>query len=169
MKPDRAPKPDPGAVAPPKAGEGVLGVMLRCIGWAAVGARIAFSADSQLGADVDASRNFQLEVFLTDDAPIAAASAAAILDHLSGALAVVASASDAEEALLHADLAVTVTRRACGRTRTFLRAASVAFAACLVVRNFDLLGDAEGRLFERQLHLVSKIGAPMKAGCDSSA
>jgi len=46
MKPDRAPKPDPGAVAPPKAGEEVLGVMLRCIGWAAVGAvRVVGGAD----------------------------------------------------------------------------------------------------------------------------
>src|SRR5262245_41880441 len=45
MKPDRAPKLDAGAVLP-KPGEGLLGVMLRCIGWAVEGAvRVVGGAD----------------------------------------------------------------------------------------------------------------------------
>jgi hypothetical protein len=45
MKPDRAPKFDAGAVLP-KPGEGLLGVMLRCIGWAVDGAvRVVGGAD----------------------------------------------------------------------------------------------------------------------------
>lgn len=138
-------------------------------GRTAVSAGIAFSGDSQLRAGVDARWNFQFEILLTDDASIAAASATAILDHLAGALAVVASASNAEEALLHADLAVAVTRRASGRAGAFLRAAPVAFAACLVVWNLDFFGDAERGLFERQLHLVSKIGAAMNASSSAPA
>src|SRR5262249_40599322 len=84
-------------------------------------------------------------------------------DDLPCSMTLTARASDAEESLLETDLTIPVARRAGGRTRAFLRAASAAFAAWFVPRYFDLLCCAERGFFERQIQIVTEVGATLYA------
>ena len=78
---------------------------------ATLATRIAFTADSQFGAGVNAGRNFELKCSLADHASVAVTGPATILDDLPSPVTVTARAGDAKETLLESNLAVAVARR----------------------------------------------------------
>src|SRR5439155_15995928 len=102
-----------------------------------------------LGTVVDAGRYFDFERFFPDDTAIAMTDRTTILDHLPRAVTLPAGPGNTEETLLKANLTVSMTRRARGWPRPFLRAAAIAFRAGLVARDFDLGGCSECRFVER--------------------
>ena len=89
--------------------------------------------------------------------------------NLAGAMALAAGAGDTEESLLEANLAITAARRAGRGARSLLRAASIAFRAALMSRDFDLGGCAERSLFEGDVQIVSQIGAALSAAASAAA
>ncbi len=58
-------------------------------------------------------------------------------------------------------LAATAADRTIDGARSLLRAAAVAFVAGVELSNFDFLFRAESRFFERDLHVVTQIGAAL--------
>src|SRR5262249_1421420 len=130
---------------------------------AAFRAGIAFSGHPQLRARVHARRNLELEHLFLHDAAIAVTHRTPVLDDLTGTVARAGRSRDAEESLLEANLAVAVAGGACRRAGALLSAASTAFTARFMTRHFDLRRGTERRLFKRQFHVVTKIGAPLRA------
>ena len=90
-----------------------------------------------------------------------AAGRAWVLDDLTGPATVAAGSRYAEEPLLKTDLSVTVTRWTGRRTGALLRAAAFTLRARLMSRHFDLGGRTERGLFERDLQIVTEIGATL--------
>src|SRR5262245_38975748 len=75
---------------------------------ATLAAGVTLRRYSQLGSNIDARRDAQLEHFLAHHAAISATHTAAVFDDLSGAVALCAGAGDAEKSLLEANLTVAV-------------------------------------------------------------
>jgi hypothetical protein len=124
-------------------------------------ARITFAGNSKLGTVVDTGGNFQLERLLANNPPLAVARFAFVLDDLPGSLAMAARTCDGKEALLKANLPVSIARGTRGWSRTLFRAAAIAFGAGLVPRYFDLRGRSKCGFFETEVEIVSEIGSAL--------
>jgi hypothetical protein len=84
-------------------------------------------------------------------------------------MALTARARDTEETLLEANLTVAVACLARGRAGTFLGAAAGALHTGFMTWNFNLAGCAERRFFEREIQIVSQIGAALDAAAPAPA
>ena len=132
---------------------------IQVAGRTAVHAMFAFAREADAVALVDTGRNLDRQRLVRLDAPCAVAGAAGVLDLLAVAVAHRAGLLDAEEALLHAHLAVALAGTASDRLRTRLGAGAAAGAALLHGRHAQLrLGAARG-LLERDLEVVAQVGA----------
>src|SRR5438093_584008 len=122
---------------------------------AAFATGVSLARNPQLGTVVDAGRYFDFERFFPDDTAIAMTDRTTILDDLPRAVTLPARPGNTEETLLKANLTVSMTRRARGWPRSFLRAAAIAFRAGLVARDFDLGGCSECRFVESEIEVIS--------------
>src|SRR5471030_2889034 len=126
---------------------------------AAIGARFAVAGRADAHAVVDADRDLHFQRLVALDATGAAARCARIGDDLAGAVAFRAGLLDAEEALLHAHLAVAAAGRAGARRGARLGAGAVAGVALVPGRHADGRVEAVGGLLQRDFQVVAQVGA----------
>src|SRR5476649_2370823 len=126
---------------------------------AAIGTRFAVAGRTDAHAVVDADRDLHFQRLVALDATGAAARCARIGDDLAGAVAFRAGLLDAEEALLHAHLAVAAAGRAGARRGARLGAGAVAGVALVPGRHADGRVEAVGGLLQRDFQVVAQVGA----------
>src|SRR5476649_1399172 len=126
---------------------------------AAIGTRFAVAGRADAHAVVDADRDLHFQRLVALDATGAAARCARIGDDLAGAVAFRAGLLDAEEALLHAHLAVAAASRAGARRGARLGAGAVAGVALVPGRHADGRVEAVGGLLQRDFQVVAQVGA----------
>src|SRR5580698_2545909 len=136
-------------------------------GRTAVRSWLALAADAQPRSGIDSGRNSQLDRFFALDAPLTAAIRAALLDHLSRALASWARSRDREKSLLIRQLAAPAARRARCDAGSFFRAGAIARLAVFLPRQLHLGVDAGRRFFERERHVIAKIRATLRSSSAS--
>src|SRR5471032_1118703 len=125
----------------------------------AIGARLAVAGRADAHAVVDADRDLHFQRLVALDATGAAARRARVGDDLAGAVAFRAGLLDAEEALLHAHLAVAAASRAGARRGARLGAGAVAGVALVPGRHADGRVEAVGGLLQRDFQVVAQVGA----------
>jgi hypothetical protein len=132
-------------------------------GRAAFAPCIAFSRNPQLRPDVHARGYFKFESFLSNDAAVTVAHRTAVLDDLSGTMALAAGSRNAEESLLETDLTVAIAGRARYGRSAFLAAGSTAFRTCFVARYLDLRCCSESSFFEGKVEIIAKVSTSLHA------
>src|SRR5205085_9628186 len=125
-------------------------------------AGLAFAGAAQPRAVIDAGGHLDFERLLALDAARAVTGAAVVLDHLAAASAGRACAQHAQKGLLVAHLAAAAAGRAAHGLRAFRRAAPVTHITMFQARHADLGLDALRRLFERDLDVVTQVGAALR-------
>src|SRR5579863_5112244 len=132
-------------------------------GGAVVAAGFAFSGNAQPRIRIHARGNAQINRARALDAALSAALGAAFANNLSRAAAIRASARNGEKSLLVVNLPAAATGDARYDSRTGLRARSVASLAEFQSWNADFGVHAGGGFLERQLHVIAKIRAALRA------
>src|SRR6185437_1817973 len=130
---------------------------------AAAQAGLAFAGKPYTGAVLDAGRDVDRKISLARHPSGADAARARIVDHLAAALAGRAGALQREETLRMAHPAYAPAGGAGFRLGAGLGARAGAGFACDRSRDANLRGFAFVRFFERDLHVVAKIGAALAA------
>src|SRR5208337_2080968 len=122
-------------------------------------AGFAFSAHTQTRPLLDACWNLEAQDFLLLNLSLAPATRASLAHHLPHSPALRAGARNGEEALLVSNLASPTARRTGDWFAAFLRPGAVAIAAGFRTGNLDLCFQTARRFFERDLQVVSQVGA----------
>src|SRR5712664_1057743 len=128
----------------------------------AVRPRLSFAGHTQPRSSVHAWRNPQLDGLFAFQPSLPAALLAALLHNLPGALARRARARDGEESLLIGQLTAASARLAGLNASALFRARAVAGLAIFLARQLDLSGNARGRFFERERHVITQVGAALR-------
>src|SRR5260370_21115309 len=135
----------------------------------AVGPRFAFAGNAKSRSGIDARGNTQLNGFLALEASLPAAFLATLLHDLPRALTRWARARDREKSLLIGKLAAASASLAGLNASAFFRSGAVAGFAEFLARQLDLGGYARGSFLERKRHVVSQVGATLRAASATPA
>src|SRR6267154_2927017 len=135
----------------------------------AVGPRFAFTGNAKSRSGIHTRRNTQLNGFLALEASLPAAFLATLLHDLPRALTRWARARDGEKSLLIGKLATASASLAGLNASAFFRPGAVAGFAEFLARQLDLSGYARGSFLERKRHVISQVGATLRAAAATPA
>src|SRR5260370_18001798 len=138
-------------------------------GWPAVRPGLSFAGDAQPRSGIYAGRNTQLNGFFALKASLPAALLAAFFHNLTRALTRWARSRDGEKSLLIGKLAAASASLAGLNTGPFFRPGTVAGFAEFLARQLDLGGYARGSFLERKRHVISQVGATLRAASATPA
>src|SRR5438552_1724834 len=127
-------------------------------------AALAVAGRAQARACVHARRNLNLDFRGVLASPGAVARAARFFNHASGPVATRTGLGDTENAAGTDDLPASAAGRARLRRRARFRAGAAARLARLQFGDRDLFFAAEHGVLERNLHVVTKVGAALRPG-----
>ena len=126
-------------------------------------AGFTFTRQTDPVSGIHARRDFNRQGFGLLNAAVTMTFIARIFNQRTASLTVRTGLLYRKEALTHLDLACAMTGRTGLRFAASFGAAAVADVALFQRRNTDLFGDATYRFFQRQLHVVTEIGAARRA------
>ena len=126
-------------------------------------AGFTFARQTDPVSGIHARRDFNRQGFGLLNAAVTMTFIARIFNQRTASLTVRTGLLYRKEALTHLYLACAMTGRTGLRFAACFGAAAVADVALFQRRNTDLFGDATYRFFQRQLHVVTEIGAARRA------
>ena len=132
---------------------------IQIAGWPAVHARLAIAARPYAHALVDTSRDLDFKCFIALQAPGPRTVGAWFGNDLACAVTFRAGLLDAEKPLLHAHLAMATASRASRRRRARLGPGAFTHFAAIPRRDPNRGVKTIGRLLQRNLEVVTQIGA----------
>src|SRR5258706_2556052 len=135
----------------------------------AIWPRLAFAGNAQPRSGIHTRRNTQLNGFLAFEAPLPAAFLATLLHDLPRALTRRARARDGAKSLLIGKLAAASASLSGLNASAFFRPGAVAGFAEFLARQLDLSGYARGSFLERKRHVISQVGATLRAAAATPA
>ena len=136
---------------------------VKIAGGTAADAGLAVARGAQTGTIRNARRDFEFDAARVFDATFAFAHPTRFFDDLADAAAARTGLRDLEKSARTDDLAAPAAGGTIDRARTRFSAIAVALCAGVELANFDLLLHAESGFFERDLHVVTQIGAALPA------